>query len=60
MPLRLLARELYEAIRRVDEVQKRLASAPLAEQAEWLDVLRRAKAERDRLRRMLDGQKDRC
>ena len=57
MSIRLLAKDLYRMVQEVEEYEKQLAGAPWEQQAELLDQLRKAKAERDRLRRLLDGQK---
>jgi hypothetical protein len=57
MSIRLLAKDLYRMVQEVQKYEKQLAGAPLDQQAELLDQLRKAKAERDRLRRLLDGQK---
>jgi hypothetical protein len=57
MSIRLLAKDLYRIVQEVEKYEKQLAGAPWEQQAELLDRLRKAKAERDRLRRLLDGQK---
>ena len=58
MSIRLIAVDLYKTIRKVAEIEKELAAAPW-EKREALKVkLRRARAERDQMRRILDGQKD--
>jgi hypothetical protein len=58
MSIRLLARDLYRLQQEVEKLKKELAEAP-ADQQEYLQAqLKAAQAERNRLRRMLDGQKD--
>ena len=57
MSIRLLAKDLYRMVQAVEKYEKQLACAPWDHQAELLDHLRKAKAERDRLRKLLDGQK---
>jgi CHASE3 domain sensor protein len=58
MSVRLLARDLYRLQQEVDKLEKQLADAPFDQQESILARLRAARAERDRLRRVLDGQKD--
>jgi hypothetical protein len=58
MSIRMIATDLYRAIRKVEEVERALESAPIDRRDQLLDHLRRAKAERDQLRRLLDGRKD--
>jgi hypothetical protein len=58
MSIRLLAQDLYRLRREVESLEKRLASAPGAGHDELQARLRGLRAERDRLRAALDGQKD--
>jgi hypothetical protein len=58
MSIRLLARDLYRLQQDVDKLEKQLAEAPFDQQDPILARLNAARAERDRLRRALDGQKD--
>ena len=58
MSIRLLARDLYRLIREVEALEKRIESAPYEDRDELTDRLRKLKAERDRMRRMVDGGKD--
>jgi hypothetical protein len=58
MSIRLIAIDLYRLIRNVAAIEKELANAPLKKRDALRDKLRRAKAERDQVRRILDGQKD--
>ena len=57
MSIRLLAKDLYRMVQEVEKYEKQLARAPWDQQAELRDQLRKAKAERDRLRKLLEGQK---
>lgn len=58
MSIRLLAKDLYRLKQEVDKLEKELAAAP-CDQYEALQArLSAARIERDRLRRVLDGQKD--
>lgn len=58
MSIRMIAVDLYRLIRNVSEIEKKLANAPLNRREALRDKLHRAKAERDQMRRILDGQKD--
>ncbi|NLI34437.1 MAG: hypothetical protein GX422_16875 [Deltaproteobacteria bacterium] len=59
MSIRMLAVELYRSMKQVEELEKRLEIlAPDApEKGQVLDELRRAKAERERIRAMMEGAK---
>jgi hypothetical protein len=58
MPIRLLARDLYRLQQEVEKLEKQLAAAAFDQQEPIRLRLIAARAERDRLRRVLDGQKD--
>ena len=58
MSIRLIAKDLYRLIREVSELEKLIDGAPLERQEAMTDELRKVKAERDRLRRVLDGSKE--
>jgi hypothetical protein len=58
MSIRLLAIELYRLQREVEQLEKQLAAAPFDRQEPIQARLNQTRAERDRLRRALDGQKD--
>ena len=60
MSIRGVARELYRAMMRVEELERTLRNGSLsvAEKAELAEQLRKARAERDRLQAMLDGAKE--
>jgi hypothetical protein len=58
MSIRLLAQDLYRLQREVENLERQLKSAP-ADQHETIEAkLREVRAERNRLRAALDGQKD--
>lgn len=59
MSIRLLAMELYKAIKQVEELQKKLQDATLtASQRQQLEnQLRTMTAERDRIKSILEGAK---
>jgi hypothetical protein len=56
MSIRLLAKDLYRYQKEVERLERELAIAPAAKQSAIADRLRQAKAERDLLRRALDGE----
>ncbi len=58
MSIRLLARDLYRLQQEVERLEKALADAPIDRSERLLAQLRAVRADRDRLRRMLAGQKD--
>ncbi len=58
MSIRLLARDLYRLQQEVERLEKVLADAPIDRPERLLTQLRAVRADRDRLRRMLAGQKD--
>ena len=57
MAIHLIARDLYRAIRAVEDLEARLAEAPPEARAGLEAELRRRRGERDRLRRILAGHK---
>ncbi|HHP7235735.1 MAG TPA: hypothetical protein ACFCUC_13980 [Desulfobacterales bacterium] len=58
MSIRLLARNLYGLIREAEQLERALKTAPDDQKSELQDRLRKIKAERERLRRALEGRKD--
>ena len=58
MSIRLLAKDLYRLIGEVEKIKTELNSAPPEKKSELQDQLRKLKAERNRLRRALEGSKD--
>lgn len=59
MSIKMIARELYLLLREVEKTEKELKSAPIEKHQEIKDKLRKIKAERNRMRAILDGKKDR-
>ena len=55
MSIQLLARELYQIIREVEALERRIEAAPYDRQAPLQDQLRKLRAERDRVRKMIEG-----
>jgi hypothetical protein len=58
MSIRLLARELYRLRREVESLERELASAAAGQEEKIEAKLRAARADRNRLRATLDGQKN--
>jgi hypothetical protein len=58
MPIRMIAQELYRLIQEVERLENALKDVPFEKQANIKDQLRKAKAERDRLRANLEGKKE--
>lgn len=56
MPIRLLAKDLYRCQKEVERLERELAAAAFDKQAAIAERLRRTRAERDMLRRALDGE----
>jgi len=58
MSIRLIALELYRLEKEVSAIEKELASARDESRDELKDRLRKIKAERNRVKTMLDGAKE--
>ena len=58
MSIRMLAKDLYRLIGEVEKIKTELNSALPEKKGELQDQLRKLKAERNRLRRALEGSKD--
>ena len=58
MSIRLLARDLYRLQREVEKLELELLATPWDQRAAMEARLRETRAERNRLRAALDGQKD--
>jgi hypothetical protein len=56
MSIKLLARDLYRLQKEVEDLEQRLASARMEERVGIEEALRRVRAEKERVRRALDGQ----
>ncbi len=57
MSIRLLVKDLYRLHQEVEKLEKKIENTPFHERAELEDQLRKLKAERDRMRRCLEGHK---
>ena len=58
MPIRMIARELYRLVQEVEKLERRIKNASFEEQQELKKQLRKVKAERDHMRKILDGKKE--
>jgi uncharacterized protein (DUF3084 family) len=58
MSIRLIAKDLYRLQREVDKLEKELENALGSDRDICQDRLRKAKAERDRIRKILEGTKE--
>lgn len=58
MSIRLIALELYRLHREVEALKDKISHAPYREQVRLKDQLRKVRAEYDRMRKIMDGQKD--
>jgi DNA topoisomerase VI subunit B len=58
MSIRLIAKDLYRLIGEVEKIENELNTALQEKRMELQDQLRKLQAERDRLRRALEGSKD--
>ncbi len=59
MSIRLLAQDLYRFQSEVERLERELAAAPLERRAKIEAALRKAKAQKESLRKALDGQLER-
>ena len=58
MSVRMIARELYRLQQEVDRLESRMKDCPPTMREDLEDQLRKARAERDKVKRMLEGTKD--
>lgn len=58
MSIRLIAKDLYRCMREVESLEKQVQNAPPEERSALMDRLQKLKAEREELRRILEGSKD--
>jgi hypothetical protein len=54
----MIARDLYRLQQEVDQLENQLQACPPAQREDLEDRIRKARAERDRLKRMLEGSKE--
>lgn len=58
MSIRLIAQALYRLHREVEQLEEKISQVPYREQVPLKDQLRKLKAEYNRMRNIMDGQKD--
>ena len=58
MSIRMIARDLYHLEQEVEKLEKELVRATIEERPALKDQLRKVKADRDKLRRALEGSKE--
>lgn len=56
MSIRLLAKDLYQSQQKVRQLEDALAAAPFDKRKSIEDALRKARVEKDRLKKALDGR----
>jgi hypothetical protein len=54
----MIARDLYRLQQEVDRLESQLKAVPAAKREDLEDQLRKTRAERDRVKRMLEGSKE--
>jgi GAF domain-containing protein len=54
----MIARDLYRLQQEVDQLETQLKACPPAKREDLEDQLRKARAERDRMKHLLDGSKE--
>ena len=57
MSIRMIAKELYLLQQEVDKIEKQIQESPKSKRPELEEMLRKAKAERNRMKSILEGQK---
>ncbi len=58
MPLRMIAKDLYRLQQEVEKLENQLETLPYDQREDLKEQLRKARAERDRMRKILDGNKE--
>lgn len=58
MSIRLIAQALYQLEKEVERLEKRLTAAPAGTKDDLEEALRKTRAERNRMRRILEGSKE--
>lgn len=59
MSIRFVALELYKLRREVESLEREIETVPVAMEQELLQKLRKLKTERDRMKNILEGKKER-
>jgi len=58
MSIRLIAKDLYQLICEVEKLEKEIDRTPYENQADMKDQLRKLRAEKNRMQKVLEGCKD--
>ncbi|MCF8128590.1 MAG: hypothetical protein K9N10_08745 [Deltaproteobacteria bacterium] len=58
MSIRLIAKDLYELIRKVENLEKEIDNTPYENRSDMKDQLRKLRAEKNHMRKVLEGCKD--
>jgi hypothetical protein len=58
MPIRMIAKDLYRLKQKVEQLELEVNTVPASKKDELEEQLRKARAERDRMRHMLDANKE--
>ena len=58
MSIQMIAKELYRLQQAVEKIERQLGNAPVEKEAKLKDQLRKIKAQRDRMRNVLEGLKE--
>ena len=58
MSIKMIAKDLYQLIREVEELEQQIDDTPWENQADMKDQLRKLRAERNHMRKILEGCKD--
>ncbi len=58
MSIKFIARELYRLGRETEDLERRLLEIPNSEREDLEERLRKVKAERNRMRKILEGAKE--
>jgi hypothetical protein len=59
MSIRFVALELYRLRREVESLEREIETVPVAREQELLQKLRKLRAERDKMKNILEGKKER-
>jgi len=58
MSIRMIAKDLYELIRKVENLEKKIDGTPYEDRSDMKDQLRKLRAEKNHMRKVLEGCKD--
>ncbi len=58
MSIRLIAKEFYQLHQEVERLEREIEATPYERRAALAEVLRKARAEKDRMGRALEGSKE--